>query len=75
MSEQAREALLPDTRAIPRLSVESEVRGNKILVRYRNNGGYVARREFVDRDEANEFFWKCVKDLSRSLPNPKENFL
>lgn len=56
------ESLLPDTRAIPRGSVEYELR-SKVLVRYKSLTGYVWQRQIADRAEAFRVFWEFVEKL------------
>jgi len=56
------EALLPNTRAIPRGTVEFECR-RKVLIRYKSLNGNVWQRQILDREEANDIFWGFVENL------------
>jgi len=63
MAKPIQESLASGSDAIPRATVESEVCGGKIRVRYKTRAGYVYRRDFKDRDEAHAFFLECVEKL------------
>ena len=65
MARIVQEALLPDTDAIPRSTVQFEVR-TKILVRYKSPTGHVQREQFrnpEEREEASAYFDQCYEKL------------
>jgi hypothetical protein len=59
------ETLLPNTRALPRSTVDWKRNARGFLVRFRNGTG-ITRREQFREDEyerAQDFFWKCCFEL------------
>ena len=58
------EALLPNTRAIPRGTVEFESR-QKALIRYKSLNGSTWQRQIIDREEAFRVFRGFVENLRR----------
>jgi hypothetical protein len=57
------EALLPDTKAIPRGTVEVRNYQGKILVRCKHLDGLVERQTFTDADAAHAYTWNCAERL------------
>jgi hypothetical protein len=65
MTDIVQEALLPGTDALPRATLEFQVRG-KILVRYKSPTGYVTRKQFRNpeqKEQATAFFDQCYEKL------------
>jgi hypothetical protein len=66
MARIVQEALLSDTDALPRATVEFQVR-TKILVRYKSATGYVIRQQFrnpEEREQATAYFQECFDKLA-----------
>lgn len=65
MTPHPQEALLPDTDALPRGTLEFQVR-QKILVRYKSPSGHVVRDQFrnpQEKAQASAFFDECYEKL------------
>jgi hypothetical protein len=66
------ESLLPNTKAIPRGTVEFECR-QKVLVRYKTMNGTVWQRQFKDREAAHRQFLEWVGRLEEEARSIRDS--